>query len=139
MKVAAFSLIILAVLIATVPIFTDCQSHGRIITLANGNQIPMKCHWTGRAELGLGLPLLTVGLAMLFSRRKESFRNLGLVGLSLGIVTILLPTVLIGVCGMPDMPCHSILEPALILMGVLVVGISLAVAVSNWRGEQEAA
>ena len=139
MKVAAFSLIILAVLIAILPIFTDCQAAGQMMTLANGKQVPMKCHWTGRAELGLGLPLLTVGLTMLFSRRRESLRNLGLVGISLGIVTILLPTVLIGVCAMPDMHCHSIMEPALILMGVLVVGISLAVAVLNWREEQEAA
>ena len=139
MKVAAISLIILAVLIAIIPIFSDCQAAGRMITLANGKEIPMKCHWTGRAELGLALPLLTVGLTMLFSRRRESFRNLGLVGISLGIVTILLPTVLIGVCGMPDMPCHSIMEPALILMGVLVAGISLAVAARNWRREQEIA
>ena len=139
MKVAAISLIILAVLIAIIPIFSDCQAAGRMITLANGKEIPMKCHWTGRAELGLALPLLTVGLTMLFSRRRESFRNLGLVGISLGIVNILLPTVLIGVCGMPDMPCHSIMEPALILMGVLVAGISLAVAARNWRREQEIA
>ena len=139
MKVAAISLIILAVLIAVIPIFTDCQAHGQMITLANGKEIPMKCHWTGRAELGLGLPLLTVGLTMFFGKRRESFRNLGLVGISLGIVTILLPTVLIGVCGMPDMPCHSIMEPALILMGILVVGISLAVVIRNWREEQEAA
>ena len=139
MKVAAISLIILALLIAIIPIFSDCQAAGRMITLANGKEIPMKCHWTGRAELGLALPLLTVGLTMLFSRRRESFRNLGLVGISLGIVTILLPTVLIGVCGMPDMPCHSIMEPALILMGVLVAGISLAVAARNWRREQEIA
>lgn len=139
MKVAAVSLIILAVLIAVVPIFSDCESAGRMLTLANGREIPMKCHWAGRAELGLALPLLTVGLTMIFSRRRESFRNLGLVGISLGIVTILLPTALIGVCGMPDMPCHSIMQPALILMGVLVVGISLAVVVRNWRPEQEIA
>ena len=118
MKVAATSLIILAVLIAIVPIFSDCVSAGRMLTLDNGREIPMKCHWTGRAELGLGLPLLTVGLTLFFSRRRESYRTLGLVGISLGIVTILLPTALIGVCGMPDMPCHSIMQPALILMGI---------------------
>jgi len=139
MKVAAFSLIILAVLIAIVPIFSDCQSHGRMITLADGREIPMKCHWSGRAELGLGLPLLAVGVTMLFSRRKESRRNLGIVGVTLGVVTILLPTVLIGVCGMPDMPCHAIMQPALVLMGSLVIGISLAVAILNWRREQETA
>jgi hypothetical protein len=139
MKVAATLLIILAVLIAIVPIFSDCVSAGRMLTLADGREIPMKCHWTGRAELGVGLPLLAVGLTMFFSRRRESKRNLGLVGATLGIVTILLPTVLIGVCGSPDMPCHSIMSPALILMGILVMGISLVVTVLNWRQEQEIA
>jgi len=139
MKVAALSLIILALLIAIVPIFSDCLSAGRMLTLADGREIPMKCHWTGRAELGLGLPLLAVGLTMFFSRRKESKRNLGIVGVTLGVVTILLPTVLIGVCGMPDMPCHAIMQPALTLMGILVIGISLAVVILNWRREQETA
>lgn len=139
MKVAAVLLIILAVLIAIVPIFSDCLSAGRMLTLADGREIPMKCHWTGRAELGLGLPLLAVGLTMLFSRRKESLRNLGIVGITLGIVTILLPTVLIGVCGSPDMPCNSTMRPALVLMGILVAAISLAVAILNWRPEQETA
>jgi hypothetical protein len=137
MKVAAVVLVILAVLIAVVPIFTDCVSAGRMLTLADGRQIPMKCHWTGRAELGLGLPLLAVGLLLGFSKRKESGRNLGLVGITLGVVAILLPTTLIGVCGNPDMPCNSIMKPALILMGILVVGVSLVVVIRNWRQEQE--
>lgn len=139
MKVAATVLVILALLIAFVPMFTDCVSAGRMLTLADGREIPMKCHWTGRAELGLGLPLLGVGLLMGFSRRKESYRNLGLVGITLGVVAILLPTALIGVCGNPDMTCNSIMKPALTLLGILVVGISLAVVVLNWRREQEIA
>jgi hypothetical protein len=139
MKVAAAAIVVLAVLIAVVPMFTDCASAGRMLTLADGREIPMKCHWTGRAELGLGLPLLAVGLTMVFSRRKESFRNLGIVGTTLGLVAILLPTTLIGVCGNPDMPCNSIMRPALTLMGVLLVGISLVVVVLNWRREQDIA
>ncbi len=139
MKVAAVSLVLLAVLIAVVPIFSDCLSAGRMLTLADGREIPMKCHWAGRAELGLGLPLLAVGITMYFSRRRESRRNLGIVGVTLGVVTILLPTVLIGVCGSPDMPCHSIMQPALTLMGILVIGISLAIVILNWRREQETA
>jgi hypothetical protein len=139
MKVAASTIAILAVLIAVVPMFTDCASAGRMLTLADGREIPMKCHWTGRAELGLGLPLLAVGLTMVASRRRETQRNLGLVGITLGIVAILLPTTLIGVCGNPDMPCNSIMKPALILMGILVVGVSLAVVIRNWRRGQEIA
>lgn len=139
MKVAAAFLIILAVLIAVVPFFSDCLSAGRMLTLADGRQIPMKCHWTGRAELGLALPLFAVGVTMMFSRRKESFRNLGVGGTTLGIVAILLPTVLIGVCGNPDMPCNSTMRPALVLMGALAVGISFGVTVVSLRPEQETA
>ncbi len=139
MKVLAIAVMILAVLIAVVPMFTDCESHGKMLTLPDGRQISMKCHWTGRAELGLGLPLLAVGAMMVFSRRKESRRWLGIGGLTLGAVAVLLPTELIGVCMSPDMPCVSTMKPALLLMGALVMGIGLATVVVSRGREEDAA
>ncbi|MFN2227521.1 MAG: DUF4418 family protein [Anaerolineae bacterium] len=136
MKVAASIVMLLAVAIAIVPIFTDCESAGRMLTLADGRQTSMKCHWTGRAELGLGVPLFAVGAMMLFSRRKESRRFLGIGGMALGVIAILLPTELIGVCMNPDMPCVSTMKPALILMGALVIGVSLVTVVLSWRQEE---
>jgi uncharacterized membrane protein YkvI len=138
-KVAGAAIIVLAIALAVVPMFTDCQSAGRSLTLENGRQIPMKCHWTGQAELGLGLPLVAIGLVMIFSRSKESRRVLGITGMSLGGVAILLPTMLIGVCMNPDMPCVSIMKPAEVLAGTLVIGVSLGVVVTSLGKEKELA
>jgi hypothetical protein len=137
MKVIGGLLIALALLIAVVPMFTDCQSQGRSLTLANGREIPMKCHWTGLAELGLAAPLFVVGALTTASRRKESLRNLSLIAAVAGIVVILLPTRLIGVCANPDMDCNSIMKPALILAGSLVVGLGLVGLVLSLRSKEE--
>ena len=126
MKVVASIIIVLALLIAIVPQFTDCESQGKMLTLQSGKQVSMKCHWTARAEIAVGVPLLAVGLLMLASKRKESIRNPGIVGALLGLMAVLLPGVLIGVCGNDDMICNSLMDPALVLMGIVVIVASLA-------------
>ncbi|MGC9358557.1 MAG: DUF4418 family protein [Anaerolineae bacterium] len=139
MKVAAGVIVILAVAIAIIPMFTDCQSAGRTLTLESGRQIPMKCHWSGRAELGLGLPLAAVGLMVGFSQSKEARRILGVAGTTLGAAVILIPTELIGVCMNPDMPCVSTMKPALILGGALAMGVSVGIIVASWGKEEDLA
>jgi hypothetical protein len=126
-------LVVLAVAIAVVPMFSDCQSQGRSITLANGSSVPMKCHWTGVAELATGVPLLMVGGMMVAARRKESYAMLSVVGIVLGAMVISLPTALIGVCSMPTMTCVTIEKPALIGMGALVVAGGLVGMIMSRR------
>jgi len=135
MKVVASIIIILALLIAIVPQFTDCESQGKMLTLESGKQVSMKCHWTARAEIAVGVPLLIVGLLMLAGKRKESIRNLGIVGAVLGLMAVLLPGVLIGVCSNDDMICNSLMDPALILMGVLVI-VASGAAIWLSRGQE---
>ena len=138
MKVLAVVLVVLAVLISVVPQFTDCQSQGRALTLQDGRQVPMKCHWTARSELVLGIPLFVVGVALFFSRRKETRTSLSILGVVLGALVILLPTGLIGVCASADMVCNSVMSPALILCGSLVVVVSLAsLFLTLMRGEKD--
>jgi len=136
-KVIASIIIILALVIAIVPQFTDCESQGKMLTLESGKQVSMKCHWTARAELAVGIPLLAVGLLLPFGRRKESMRSLGIVGAVLGVMAILLPGILIGVCSNDDMICNSLMDPVLILTGALAIVASGAVVWLS-RGQDSA-
>ena len=135
MKIHALLLVILALVISVVPFFTDCSSQGRVLTLQNGRTIPMKCHWTGRAELAVALPLAVVGALLALSKRKETRRFLAIAGVALGASAALLPLVFIGVCSSAEMTCKMIMEPVLILAGVVVIAISALVLLQS-RGPE---
>jgi hypothetical protein len=124
-KTMGILLIVLALVIGIVPLFTDCLAHGRTLTTDTGMSIPMKCHWTALAEIGVAVPLALIGLFNITSKRKETLRTINEIGLALGVMVILYPTVLIGVCANPDMPCRMIELPTLILSGILVIVVGL--------------
>jgi hypothetical protein len=134
-KVLSISLIGLALVIAVVPLFTDCQSQGRSLTLQNGSAVPMKCHWTAIAEIGVGIMLGLTGLLMLRSQRKETERSLGILGVSSGALAILFPTALIGVCANPSMTCNMVMLPTMILAGTLAIAISAGLLLNTRRLE----
>lgn len=136
MKITGVLLILLAIVIGVTPLFTDCASQGRQLTLANGRTIPMKCHWTGLAEFTLAVPMLVVGALMAFDKGKRNLRNLNIVSAVLGVFVILLPTALIGVCANPDMLCNSIMRPTLILLGTLVVLLSVFGIFQSFRMQE---
>lgn len=131
-KTMGILMIVLALVIAIVPLFTDCLSQGKTLKTADGRSVPMKCHWTAIAEIGVAAPLALIGIFNLTSKRKETFQTLNLVGAVLGAFVILFPTVLIGVCANPMMSCNMIMRPTLILSGMLVIGASL-VALAGTR------
>jgi hypothetical protein len=126
MKGVASLLIVLSLVVGIVPLFTTCESQGQSIALPNGKSIPMKCHWTGRAELVAALPLLAIGAMMTRSRRRETLRALSAIGILLGALVILLPTALIGVCANPDMLCNMVMRPTLVFAGTLIILTSAA-------------
>jgi hypothetical protein len=116
------ALIILAIAIAVVPHFNTCQYSGRDIITASGTHVPMKCNWSAQSEIVVGAGLLTVGILMLVSRKKETTSFLAIIGIVLGSAVILLPTRIIGVCS-SMMPCHTFMRPFLIMMGALVIAL----------------
>jgi len=132
-KILAGILIILALVVIIVPQFTNCDASGRILTLESGKQVPMKCLWSARAELALGIPLLVLGVLLAIARLKETIRSLSIMGVVLGILIVLIPTSIIGVCANPDMECLSIMKPLMIVVGILTILVSIAALLLNER------
>ena len=108
---------LLAVALIAVPRFTDCESQGKAIETAQGETVPMNCHWSGIAEIGVAIPMYIVGAVMTTSRRRKTLALLSLFGIVLGGLAIAFPAKLIGVCPNPTMICSTLMKPALILLG----------------------
>jgi len=132
MKIIAIVLIVSGLVTIFVPSFYTCQAHGKAIQLPGGKSIPMKCLWTARAEIGMGVLLLAVGIFLFISRTLESRRFLSVLVLILGIFVLLLPTTLIGVCINPDMPCVAIMRPTLLLIGIVTVALGIVATAWNF-------
>jgi len=128
-KFFGITLIVLALAIAIVPAYTDCQSQGKSLTTSTGKTVPMKCHWNGIAEIGVAVPLLTVGVMMTVNRRKNNLMTMGVLGIVLGGMAIAFPSGLIGVCATPTMICHTIMKPALTAFGSVAIVGSLGAVV----------
>lgn len=138
-KILGGLIVVLALVVGIAPAFTDCQSQGRALTTDTGKSVPMKCHWTGIAEIGVALPMVLVGVLTVTSKRKETIRSLAAFGVALGALAILFPTYLIGVCPNDTMVCNMIMKPLLISAGVLAIGLSLVVGLRSRKGGDLAA
>jgi hypothetical protein len=130
------ALLVFAIGLITIPQFTTCQSQGKAIALANGKTVPMKCYWTGQAEIATAVPIFAVGAMMIASRRKETQKYLGITGIILGGFAIALPTQIIGTCA-SGMMCHTIMKPSLVGLGSLAAATSAVGLVLSFRKTPE--
>ena len=100
------SIIGLAIIFTPFHLAPVCQ---KLIELKSGNMAHMSCHYTGQAEVYLGILTLIISLMIFFSRGGAR-RYLGFVLAALGVMVILMPTHLgIGIC-MSPMACHTTAE-----------------------------
>jgi len=137
MKIIAIVLMVAGLVTIIVPNFYTCQAHGHAIQLSSSKSIPMRCLYTARAEIGLGVLLLAVGALLFISRKLESRRFLSILALILGIFVILLPTALIGVCVNPDMPCVVLMKPILLLTGIVTGALGIVATAWNFTRKSQ--
>jgi hypothetical protein len=111
-----FALIGLLIAIGPYTLFPVCESMGTMI---------MKCFWTRRAELGIGAVIAILGFLTILIRSREARLSLAIGVFLNGILALLIPTVLIGVCADPREPCHLLTLPSLSVLSGILIAFSL--------------
>lgn len=117
----------IAVMVVPETVFPVC-SHK--IQTASGGFIPMKCFWTARAELGAGGLIACGGFFLACFSSPRIRAGIALMLLPAGLLTMLVPTWLIGVCPGETMPCHMGTQPALCLLGGVTILAALILLLS---------
>ena len=154
MKVLAILIVIAGLVIAIAPQYTNCEAQSGtmpaattagaglaatpVTTMASMNTpvaatiVPkMKCLWSARGALAVGVSLAVAGALLFFARRKETRRALAIVSVLLGLSAILLPTTLIGTCASAAAVCNTTMKPIMLIAGGLAVAASVLVLVVN--------
>ncbi|HPH34588.1 MAG TPA: DUF4418 family protein [Methanoregulaceae archaeon] len=134
MKGVGALLVILGIVIILTPwvLFPVCEVEGMYLTTSAGVQMPMKCGWTARAETAMGALIIVMGGLLVARHTPETRQAVGLFNIAAGILVVLFPTYLIGMCRLADHPCRQLTLPALEVLGVIVIIIG---AFLIWKRE----
>lgn len=88
---------------------------------------PWHARYTARVALGLGVVIALLAIIGFFAPSRVRV-GLDLANAVLGVLVVLVPTMLVGVCRGSMMHCHMVTMPTLIVLGVLLAVLA-AVAV----------
>jgi hypothetical protein len=120
-------LVILGIVIMLTPwvIFPVCEMYGNYMDMGMGMEmgakVPMTCGWTARAETGMGALIVVAGGLLIARSTPETRQAVGVFTIAMGVLVILFPTFLIGMCRMAEHPCRVLTLPALEILGIIVI------------------
>lgn len=95
-----------------------------ILPFCNPVGMVMRCHYTSVVDGFVGIAIALVGIAYLLLPKAN--KALSYAVIVLGVLTSLVPTVIVGVCSHPHMHCHSISSPVLQLVGIVIALFGVA-------------
>jgi len=126
LSIPAIILVIVGILLLVGPwtFAPVCEVGGMYVKTATGMNLPMPCGWTARAELGVGALTILAGVMLAVSKSNETKRMIGIIGIALGILTILFPLYITKTCALADHPCNLLTKPFLVLLGIVAIAVS---------------
>ena len=84
----------------------------------------MRCLYTSVVDGFIGIAIALIGIAYLLLPKAQ--KTLSFTVIALGVLTSLVPTLIVGVCSHPHMHCHSISSPVLQLVGIVIALFGVA-------------
>ncbi|MDR0943945.1 MAG: DUF4418 family protein [Ruminococcus sp.] len=107
-----------------------------IFPVCEAGDMVMKCFWTGRAASGIGGVITVIGILLLIFNNKRTRIGLLLALVPTGIYAVLIPNLLIGVCGGAHMNCRALALPAITIIGVAVIIFAIASAIWLFKSDK---
>ena len=86
----------------------------------------MTCHWAGQALKGIAALALSLSRLHLIPAPNQRKIGLDLALMGTAALALCVPGRLIGLCMMADMRCRSVMTPAVTVLSVLLIAVSLA-------------
>ncbi|QNU68591.1 DUF4418 family protein [Ruminiclostridium herbifermentans] len=86
---------------------------------------PMKCYYSTKAVVGIAIILIAIAILYFFTRTIRESLLLTIAVIPIGIITLLIPSILIGGCSMKTMACQAVSFPAIYVISVLLIIISV--------------
>ena len=122
-RIGGIILIILSALLTTGVklIFPACPAHD------DGSF--MTCHWAEQAVFGAGIALTAISCIVLITGGGKTALGASLAAIPLAAVTALIPDIIIPLCKMPMMQCHTVTHPAVSVISCLIAFTALVNAV----------
>ena len=129
-KIPGLAFIVLGLLLAALPFWVLPVCDQSVATAAGG-QMPMRCHWTARAELGLGLLVAFGGLLYCVAPEKGLRPGLAIMQAGAACLAFLMPELFIPVCDGARMPCHIGTQHGLRIVSLLTLFLALGCTFSD--------
>ena len=97
----------------------------------------MCCHWAEQSVFGAGIALTAISLIVLVFGSSKASIGASLAVIPIAAVAALTPDILIPLCKMPMMQCHTTTHPAVIVISCLIAVTALVNAIVIIRKKEE--
>lgn len=91
----------------------------------------MACHWAQQAVAGCGVVLAVISVYMFIVKDDSARHALARAIFPITVLAMSIPGGVIHMCMMESMRCRSVMRPAVLIMGVLIVAAAEVCAYTN--------